>query len=153
MNAAAAESLQPCLTPCDPMHRSPPRSSVHGILQASALEWAALLSSRGNSHPRGRTQVSCTMSRFFTTEPPGKPHWINNRVNKYKSKPPAAWATMSAFVVLFSCVLGCFEGRGSISCGKYILDVKLNDWTPFSKVSYTSYFSFFLINKYLLSSS
>jgi len=27
-----AMSLQSCLTPCDPMDRSPPGSSVHGIL-------------------------------------------------------------------------------------------------------------------------
>ena len=30
-------------------------------------------SSRGSSRPRDQTQVSCTASRFFTTEPPGKP--------------------------------------------------------------------------------
>ena len=29
--AAAAQSLQSCLTLCDPMDRSPPGSSVHGI--------------------------------------------------------------------------------------------------------------------------
>ena len=38
-----AKSLQSCLTLCDPMARSPPGSSVHGILQARMLEWAARL--------------------------------------------------------------------------------------------------------------
>ena len=33
-------------TPCDLMDCSPPGSSVHGILQARILEWAAVLSSR-----------------------------------------------------------------------------------------------------------
>ena len=37
--AAAAKSLQLCLTLWDPMDCSPPGSSVHGILQARRLEW------------------------------------------------------------------------------------------------------------------
>ena len=39
--AAAAKSLQSCLTLCDLMDGSPPGSSVHGILQARILEWVA----------------------------------------------------------------------------------------------------------------
>ena len=37
---------------------SPPSSSVHGILQARTLEWAAISSSRESSRPRDRTLVS-----------------------------------------------------------------------------------------------
>ena len=37
--AAAAKSLQSCLTLCDPIDGSPPGSSVPGTLQARALEW------------------------------------------------------------------------------------------------------------------
>ena len=33
---------QSCPTLCDPMGCSPPGSSVHGILQARTLEWAAV---------------------------------------------------------------------------------------------------------------
>ena len=40
--AAAAKSLQSCLTLCDPIDISPPGSSVPGILQARILEWVAL---------------------------------------------------------------------------------------------------------------
>ena len=40
--AAAAKSLQLCLTLCDPTDGSPPGSSVHGILQARILEWDAI---------------------------------------------------------------------------------------------------------------
>ena len=40
--AAAAKSLQSCLTLCDPMDCSPPGSSIHGILQARVLEWGAI---------------------------------------------------------------------------------------------------------------
>ena len=37
---------------------SPPGSSVHGIFQASILEWVAISSFRGSSPPRDRTHVS-----------------------------------------------------------------------------------------------
>ena len=37
-----AHWLQLCPTLCDPMDLSPPGSSVHGILQASILEWVAM---------------------------------------------------------------------------------------------------------------
>ena len=40
--AAAAKSLQSCLTLCDPMDGSPPGSPVPGILQARTLEWVAI---------------------------------------------------------------------------------------------------------------
>ena len=50
-----AKSLQSCLTFCDPMDRSPPGSSVHGILQARILEWVAISFSRGSSWLRDWT--------------------------------------------------------------------------------------------------
>ena len=40
--AAAAKSLQLCLTLCDPIDGSPPGSPVPGILQARTLEWLAI---------------------------------------------------------------------------------------------------------------
>ena len=40
--AAAAKSLQSCLTRCDPIAGSPPGSPVPGILQARTLEWVAI---------------------------------------------------------------------------------------------------------------
>ena len=40
--AAAAKSLQPCPTLCDPIDGSPPGSPVPGILQAGTLEWVAI---------------------------------------------------------------------------------------------------------------
>ena len=42
MTAAAAKSLQSCLTLCDPIDDSPPRSPIPGILQARTLEWVAI---------------------------------------------------------------------------------------------------------------
>ena len=57
-----ARSLQSCLTLCDRMDCSPSGFSVHGILQARVLEWAATPTSRGSSRPRDQTcifYVSC----------------------------------------------------------------------------------------------
>ena len=46
-----AKSLRSCPILCDPMDCSPPGSSVHGILQARILNWAAMPSSMGSSQP------------------------------------------------------------------------------------------------------
>ena len=48
-----------CPTLCNPMDRSPPDSSVHGISQARILEWVSISSSRESSKPKDRTHVSC----------------------------------------------------------------------------------------------
>ena len=78
-----AKLLQSCLTLCDPMVYSLPGSSVHGILQARILEWVAMPSSRGCSRPRDRTRVSSgshMVGRFFTTEPPSKLIYTQQRL-------------------------------------------------------------------------
>ena len=54
-----AKLLQSCLTLCNPVDCSPLGLSVHGILQARIMEWAAMHSSRGSSQPRDWTYVSC----------------------------------------------------------------------------------------------
>ena len=41
-SAAAAKSLQLCLTLCDPIDGSPPGSPIPGILQARTLEWVPI---------------------------------------------------------------------------------------------------------------
>ena len=48
------------------MDRSPPGSSVHGILQAKILEWVAIPFSEGSSWSRDQTQTSCIVGGFFT---------------------------------------------------------------------------------------
>ena len=49
--AAAAKSLQSCLTLCDPTDGSPPGSSIHGIFQAGVLELGAIAFSSPQSKP------------------------------------------------------------------------------------------------------
>ena len=69
-----AKLLKLCQTLCDPVAHSPPASSVHGILQARILEWAAMPSSR--SQPRDGTCVSCLLHGqvgSLSVVPPGKP--------------------------------------------------------------------------------
>ena len=44
--AAAAKSLQSCLTLCDPIEAAQPGSPVPGILQARTLEWVSISFSR-----------------------------------------------------------------------------------------------------------
>ena len=59
------------------MNRSPPGSSVHGILEARILEWVAISSSRRSSQSRDQTQISCTAGKFFPLS-----HWTARRSNQ-----------------------------------------------------------------------
>ena len=52
-----AQLLQSCPALCYPIDCSPPGSSVHGILQAKILEWAAMPSSGCSSWPRDQTHI------------------------------------------------------------------------------------------------
>ena len=54
----STQSFQSCPTLCDLMDRSPPGSSVHGIIQARTLEWFAMTFSR-SSQPRDQACISC----------------------------------------------------------------------------------------------
>ena len=58
--AAAAKSLQLCLTLSDPMDCSPPGSSIHGIFQARVLEWAAIAFSNRNWQDNSKMYVEKT---------------------------------------------------------------------------------------------
>ena len=58
--AAAAKSLQSCLTLCDPIDSSPTGSPVPGILQARTLEWVAIsFSSAWKWKVKGEVTQSC----------------------------------------------------------------------------------------------
>ena len=70
----------PCLSLCNPMHCSPPGSSVHRVFQARILERVAISFSRGSSWPRDQNQVSCVSciaGRFFTC-------WATREESHYK---------------------------------------------------------------------
>ena len=61
-----AKWLQSCPTLCHAMDWSPPGSSVHGILQARTLEWAAISFSRGSSNPGIKPTSLALAGGFFT---------------------------------------------------------------------------------------
>ena len=53
------QSVQLCLTLCNPMDCSPRGSSAYGNLQVRILEWVAMLFSRGSSQSMDWTCISC----------------------------------------------------------------------------------------------
>ena len=79
--AAAAKSLQSCLTLCNPTDSSPPVSSVPGILQARTLEWVAISSSLAPtttwqlSISRAQEQKADWLSWVFRAELPSYKSW------------------------------------------------------------------------------
>ena len=69
---------QSCPTLCNPMDCSLLGISVHGILQAKIMEWAAISFSKGSSQPRDQPQVSSSAGVFFTI-------WATREAQEYWS--------------------------------------------------------------------
>ena len=101
----------------DPMHCSPPGSSVHGISQARTQEWVAISFSRRSSWPRNWTQVSCIAGGFLTNE---SKYWSyqfweghNSSINKiYHKEPPLCTVQLFTWLVStyhFTTVLKCLK--------------------------------------------
>ena len=59
--AAAAKSLQSCLTLCNPIDGSPPGSPIPGILQARTLEWVAISFSNAGKLKVKVKSLSCVL--------------------------------------------------------------------------------------------
>ena len=72
LTAAAAAHGQLCLTRCDPVGCSPPGSSVHGILQARTLQWAAIPFSRDRPDLGIKPGSSALLADSLPSEPPGE---------------------------------------------------------------------------------
>ena len=70
------------------MDWSPPGSSVHGILQASMLEWVAIAFSRGSSNPGIELRSPALKAASLPSEPAGKP---SDQPTKKKKK---NWVTV-----------------------------------------------------------
>ena len=62
---------QLCPIPCDSMDRSPPGSSVHGVLQARILEWVAIPFSRDLPDPGIEPRSPALQADSLLSEPPG----------------------------------------------------------------------------------
>ena len=63
--AAAAKSFQSCPTLSDPMDCSLPGSSIHGIFQATVLEWGAIAFSQDDPV----ILISCLASHCYNCSP------------------------------------------------------------------------------------
>ena len=72
--SSTVKAAQSCPAICDLIDYT-----VHGILQARILEWAAFPFSGGSSWPRDRTQISRIEVDSLPAEPPGKPTGKPNR--------------------------------------------------------------------------
>ena len=68
--AAAAKSLQSCLTLCDPIDGSPPGSPVPGMLQERTLEWVAISFFNACMHAK-LLQLCLTLCNPMDSSPPG----------------------------------------------------------------------------------
>ena len=62
-----------CLTPCDLRDRSPPGSSVPGILQVRILEWVAISFSGDLPDPEIKPRSPALQADSLPSELPGKP--------------------------------------------------------------------------------
>ena len=65
-------AAQSCPALRNPTNCSPPGSSVHGILQAGRLEWAAISLSRGPPDPGIEPRPAALQGDSLPSEPPGK---------------------------------------------------------------------------------
>ena len=73
VHKAVHGEAQLCLTLCGPVDCSPPDSSVHGILQARILEWAAISFSGDLPDPGVKPGCPALQADSLLSEPPGKP--------------------------------------------------------------------------------
>ena len=96
--AATAKSLQSCLTLCNPIHGSPPRSSIHGIFQARTLGW-------GESKPYWPSKANCLGACLPVTR---HPFWGA----RYGTQTSCSLGRTSAIVTILPCVGDPLWGMG-----------------------------------------
>ena len=109
--AAAAKSLQSCLTLCDLIDGSPPGSAVLGILQARTLEWVAISFSNAwkwkvkvKSLSRVRPSATPWTAAF---QPPLRPWDFQARVLEWVPLPSPIIGPMDMLIAWFCCCCCC----------------------------------------------
>ena len=104
--AAAAKSLQSCLTLCNPIDGSPPGSPVPGFLQARTLEWVAI--SFSNAWKWNVKEKSLSHVQFFATPWTAAyqaPLSLGFARQEYWSGVP--WPSLSLYIYICVCVCVC----------------------------------------------
>ena len=94
LSAAAAKSLHPCLTLCDPTDSSPPGSPVPGILQARTWEWVAISFSNSWKWKVKVKSLSPTLS-YHLPNPMGTFWWSELRAKILGSSVSQGWLQCS----------------------------------------------------------
>ena len=112
VSAAAAKSLQSCLTLCDPIDGSPPGSPIPGILQARTLEWVAISFSNAS---KWKVKVKSLSHIWLLATPWTAAHQVPpsmgfSRQEYWSGLPlPSPLPMSSLYIFLFCC---CWLTRG-----------------------------------------
>ena len=94
------------------MDGSLPGSVVHGIFQATILEWAAISFFRGSSQPRDRTQSPALQADALPSEPPGKPTVVAVfQIKAVQLGKRTFFFLPQICVPVFACVCFCMRGH------------------------------------------
>ena len=80
------EVAQSCPTLSDPMDRSLPGSSVHGIFQARVLEWGAIAFSELDCYPHTKTVLVKLWSRLKKIQQHSRTTTTKLRINEFLFK-------------------------------------------------------------------
>ena len=83
-----AKLLQSYPTLCNPLDRSPPVSSVHGILQARIQDWAAISFSRGTSPPGGSNRNLLRLLHWQAVSANRLPWWLSGKESACQCRRP-----------------------------------------------------------------
>ena len=122
---------------CNPMDSSLPGLSLHGIFQATMLEWIAISFPRGSSWPRDWTWLSRIAGRLFTVWATGETHgWYHaefciQNLQYYGLKPHEAGNYKTLTHLVTNSFIYSFI-HASIYWTRVELDCPLgSDWTRF----------------------
>ena len=134
--AAAAKSLQPCPTLCDPIDGSPPGSPVPGILQARTLEWVAISFSNAWKWKVKVKLLSCVwlLATPWTAAYQAPPSMGFARQEYWSGSPVPSPLTWSAAKSLQSCPTLCnaIDGSPPGSPVPGILQARTLEWVAIS---------------------
>ena len=108
--AAAAKSLQLCLTLCDAIDSSPPGFSVPGILQARTLEWVAISFSNACMHAKSLQSCPILCDPIDFSPPGSSVHGIRQARILERVAMPSSRGSSCVASWLFTSELG--ERRG-----------------------------------------
>ena len=116
---------QSCPTLCNSMDCNPPDPSVHGISQATILEWVAISFARRSSQHRDQTRVSCVSclaGSYLSLWSPGKlcsntKLKVNKELTGSSQGVGGTWELHSRMIWL-----GCWRGKHGIGiCRSFFL--------------------------------